>query len=61
MRQPPPHSALNLWWRWSACPAARLPDFPFCERIRRVHLSPLQREQRQGVVQLDLGAATPVT
>ena len=37
-----------------------LPGCPFCERIRRSHLLPLQREQGQGVVQLDLGTATPV-
>ena len=37
-----------------------LPGCPFCERIRRAHLLPLQREQGQGVVQLDLGAATSV-
>ena len=33
---------------------------PFCERIRRSHLLPLQRERGQGVVQLDLGTATSV-
>lgn len=33
---------------------------PFCERIRRAHLLPLQREQGPGVVQLDLGTATSV-
>ena len=37
-----------------------LPGCPFCERIRRSHLLPLQREQGQGVVQLDLGTATSV-
>ena len=37
-----------------------LPGCPFCERIRRSHLLPLQRERGQGVVQLDLGTATPV-
>ena len=37
-----------------------LPGCPFCERIRRSHLLPLQHEQGQGVVQLDLGTATPV-
>lgn len=37
-----------------------LPGCPFCERIRRSHLLPLQRGQGQGVVQLDLGTATSV-
>ena len=37
-----------------------LPGCPFCERIRRSHLLPLQRERGQGVVQLDLGTATSV-
>lgn len=37
-----------------------LPGCLFCERIRRSHLLPLQREQGHGVVQLDLGSATSV-
>lgn len=33
-----------------------LPDCPYCERIRREHLAPLQRDAGGGVVQIDLGS-----
>ena len=34
-----------------------LPSCPYCERIRRSHLLPLQAELGDGVVQIDLGSA----
>ena len=38
-----------------------LPGCPYCERIRRDHLSPLLRESGGGVVQIDLGSTRPLT
>lgn len=37
-----------------------LPGCPYCERIRREHLSPLLRESGGGVIQIDLGSTQPL-
>ena len=38
-----------------------LPGCPYCERIRRDHLSPLLRESGGGVAQIDLGSTRPLS
>jgi thioredoxin-related protein len=39
---------------------ASLPGCPYCERIRRSHLLPLQKELGGGVVQIDVGSPAAV-
>ena len=39
---------------------ASLPGCPYCERIRRSHLLPLEKEHPGGVVQIDVGSRAPL-